>query len=112
MVVNEKTNTACDLYCYMLLPLEFKLPAFPVQYETFRVGTAPTTTRDRFDIIIKDLKKLNIKVLFRAVDGELTMNTWFTELFSTFFVGDIYQKSYNEVVLLAMQWMKTKPDYA
>ena len=93
VVINEKTNNACDLYCYLILPLEYKLPVFPVQYETFRVGAAPVEVRGRFEIIIKELKKLNIHVLFKAVDGKTTMNTWFTEIFHHFFTGPIRVQS-------------------
>ena len=48
----------------------------------------------------------------QAVDGETTMNTWFTEIFHHFFTGDIFQKSFREVVESAMQWMNNHSDYA
>ena len=108
VVINDIDTTnlindqSADIYCYELLPLDFTLPAIPLKYELFGVGAAPPYVRDRFDQSISALEQLNIKVIFKAVDGEVTMNPWFTKIFDEFLDNALQNLSFEEIIEEAM----------
>ena len=102
-VIDENTNKPCNLYCYEMLPLDYDLPTIPLKYETFRVGAAPATTRDHFQYITNALATMNIKVMFKAVDGETTMDPWFTEIFNDFLDEETLNLPFMNVVDLSKE---------
>lgn len=82
--VIDGKNVPVNLYCYEVLPIDYTIKPFPVHYETFRVGIATPDIKNIFDEIIRELERHDISVIFKAVDGELTMNTWFSRIFKDF----------------------------
>ena len=79
------------------------MPTVPLKYETFRVGAAPVTTRDHFQYITDVLAIMNIRVMFKAVDGETTMDPWFTEIFNDFLNEEILNSTFMNIVELAKE---------
>lgn len=99
-VVNKESDsiTSLNLYCFEILPLDYEIKPFPLQYYTFKIGAAPKEIRKRFSVICKTLSTKNIDVVFKSVDGETTMNKWFSKVFSNLLEEIIHTNSFKEVI--------------
>ena len=71
-----------NLYCFMVLPLEYTLKPIPVQYQIIPPGSATNETMKIFETIITEIPKMsNIKFIFKTTDGDPRTGFWFNEPF-------------------------------
>ena len=89
-----------NLYCFELLPLNWQLPAFPLHYQVYNPGSCPGSTKKIFTEIIRVLQSFNIKVIFKCVDGETTMNEWFDTIFGTVLTKETLTLPFDQVIEL------------
>ena len=75
-----------------------------IKYELFRVGATPPYIRDLFDEIIEALDTLNVKVIFKVVDGEVTMNSWFSTIFTDFLDKALDELQFDDIVKSAINY--------
>ena len=97
-----------NLYVIHLLPLDFTLPTFPLQFEVIPPGTCPDSTVNLFNKIINVLNtQTNIRILFKTVDGEAKMNKWFSSLFSekAFFDKNL-EKDFSQILQEGYKYAK------
>ena len=109
-IVN-KTKVPKNLYCFLLLPLNYHYHTFPVQYQILRPGSANDLTMAIFDTIIDIFPKESqnkIKIVFKAVDGDPKMGQWFTnaldEVLTTQNINPSTYKQYLELVDTCLEY--------
>ena len=98
-----------NLYNFQIMPIDYHLPTFPIHFTEFNTGAAPSSVRKDYKTLIASLRMLNIDVMFKACDGEPTLDCWFdepfTDLLTTSFLKDA---EFSTVVTAALQRNKTK----
>lgn len=90
-------DIAKNLYCFELLPVESIYNVASIHFQFFDKGSAPPILREIFKDIIKELRKLDVRVIFTATDGEKAIDKTHNDFFNQYILKQI-NKPFFEIV--------------
>ena len=100
-VMSSDKETAENLYCLQVLPLDPNYKTTAVHFHKFPKGSAPRELLTLFDDVKNKIEATKrVKVMFFATDGETTTNTWHNEKFNKW-IKDNLDKDFNELIDIA-----------